>query len=174
MNEDKILLEGFKSGNPKSFENLIIKYRQKGINFAKKYLHDYYLAEDIVQESFAEIYVYRDRYDPKYSFKSYLYSIIRNKSVDYIRKNHSIPVKEISLTTEDTPEKSFFNKDRKNTVIEKINQMKMDYRMAIYLVEYEELSYKEIAKIMNKNMTQVKILIYRARKKLKNLLEGEV
>lgn len=172
--EDSSLIENFLNGDKDSFEKLIIKYRVPAIYFAKRFIKDSYLAEDIVQESFADIYVHSERYNSKYSFKSYLYAIIKNKCVDYIRKNKSLPFEEIDSITNYTPEMEFLEKERNNIVLEKINQMKDDYRLAIYLVEYEQLSYKEIAKIMDKSLAQIKILIFRARKKLKNLLEGEV
>lgn len=174
MDDDRILMKRFIAGDKESFEKLIIKYRDSGINFAKRYLNDSHLAEDILQESFAAIYVYRERYNPKFSFKAYLFSIIRNKCVDFIRKNQIIPLDDINLTTENTPESAFLNKEKQNMIIHQINRMKKDYRMAIYLIEYEGLSYKEAANIMDKNLAQIKVLVYRARRKLKSLLEGEV
>jgi RNA polymerase sigma factor (sigma-70 family) len=85
MDEDSALIKSFLKGNNESFERLIIIHRAKALSFAQRYLHDMYAAEDIVQESFADIYVYRERYKDRYSFKTYLFTIIRNKSVDYIR-----------------------------------------------------------------------------------------
>ncbi|MBS4539018.1 sigma-70 family RNA polymerase sigma factor [Clostridium sp. D2Q-11] len=174
MEEDKELIEGILHENDISFEKLILKYRKPAIYFAQKILRDPYIAEDVVQESFADFYVYKERFNPKYSFKTYLFTIIRNKSVDYIKKNRITFEENIEISTEDTTEKAYLNKERRDIVLSKINELKRDYRLAIYLVEFEELSYKEIAQIMNKNIAQVKIIIYRARKKLQTLLKGEV
>jgi RNA polymerase sigma-70 factor (ECF subfamily) len=82
MDEDSALIKSFLKGNNESFERLVIIHRAKALSFAQRYLHDMYAAEDIVQESFADIYVYRERYKDRYSFKTYLFTIIRNKSVD--------------------------------------------------------------------------------------------
>lgn len=174
MKEDKELIEGVLMGDEISFEKLILKYRKPAIYFAQKILRDPYIAEDIVQESFGDFYVYKERYNTKYSFKTYLFTIIRNKSVDYVKKNRITLKGEIEISTEDTTVEAYLNKERRDIVLSKINELKRDYRLAIYLVEFEELSYKEISQIMNKNLAQVKIIIYRARKRLQTLLEGEV
>lgn len=167
-------MEGFQQGDRESFEKLILKHRANALSFAKKIIKDPHLAEDMVQESFANLYVYRDRYNPKYSFKSYLFTIVRNKCVDYIRKNNNILFQDIHQATSCIVEEEVITKEQNSIITKKINQMKDDYKTALYLVEYEELSYAEIANIMGKNLAQVKILIYRARKKLQKLLEGEI
>ena len=51
--------------------------------------------------------------------------------------------------------------------------MKEEYKTVIYLIDYEEFSYKEAGIIMGKNLAQIKILVFRARKKLKLLIEQE-
>ncbi|WP_026894688.1 RNA polymerase sigma factor [Clostridiisalibacter paucivorans] len=172
MNEDKVLMTKFQNGDKYSFEQLILKYRNTGISFAKRFLHDRYMAEDVVQESFAYIYVYRDRYNDKYSFKTYLFTIIRNKSIDYIRKENRIVLyKDDSFVDLNSPEERVIEKEDKDLLNISINKLNDSYRTAIYLIDYEGFKYKEAAKIMGKNLAQMKILIYRARKKLKCLLE---
>ena len=69
-----------------SFEKIVLEYRENSINFAKRYINDAQICEDIAQEAFAAVYVNRDKYNPKMSFKTWLFSIIHNKCVDYIRK----------------------------------------------------------------------------------------
>lgn len=175
MDEDSALIKKFLNGDNESFERLIVMHRTKALSFAQRYVHDMYTAEDIVQESFADIYVYRERYKEKYSFKTYLYTIIRNKSIDFIRKNKNIFVNENmeSLEASDL-EEDFFKKEETSTVRNKINELKDDYRSIIYLIEYYNFTYEEAARIMGKNLGQIKVLVYRARKKLKTMLEREV
>lgn len=175
MDEDKLLMKKFKEGNEGCFEELIIKYRNAAVRFAAQYTKDEYIAEDIAQESFAYLYVYKDKYNEKYSFKTYLFTIIKNKSIDYYRKIMKEKYRQSScdLSSFDTPEEITLKNERKNLVINNINKLKKDYKTAVYLIDYEEFSYKEAGKIMGKNMAQMKILVYRARKKLKLLMEQE-
>ena len=174
-NEDSALVKKFQAGDNESFEKLIVKHRAKALSFAQRYVHDPYEAEDIVQECFADIYVYRERYKNTYSFKTYLFTIIRNKSIDYIRKSKNFyPYENYNGKSEETPEEKYLEKERNNLVREMVNELRDDYKTIIYLVEYYDFSYDEASKIMGKNLGQIKILVYRARKKLKIMLEKEV
>lgn len=183
MDEDKLLMKEFQDGNKKSFEKIIIKYRASAISFAERYIHDRYMAEDIVQESFAYLYVYRDRYNSKYSLKTYLFTIIRNKSIDYFRKNSKVDLWEECYMmdkmrdnigdSKNNLEEIILKREENNMLKENIKKLKIEYQTAIYLIDYEEFSYKEAAKIMNKNLAQMKILVFRARRKLRTFIEGE-
>ena len=81
MNDDVALMQSVKAGCKESFEKLVLKYRTNAISFAMKYVKTRETAEDIVQDSFASIYVYSDRYTPRSSFKTYLFRVVRNKCV---------------------------------------------------------------------------------------------
>lgn len=173
MEEDKSLMQAFKAGSNDSFEKLVIKYRQRAISFCISFVHDYYIAEDIAQECFAYIYVYKEKYCEKYSFTTYLFTILRNKCIDYTRKNHDMPVDKIPEKTIEETESIVLKKEQRKIIKAKINNMKEDYKTVIYLIDYYEFSYKETAEIMGKSIMQIKILIFRARQKLKLLLEEE-
>jgi len=174
--EDLKLIDSFIDGDKTSFEELMIEYQESAIAFAKRYVIDEYIAEDIAQEAFAYIFVHREKYKRKYSFKTYLFTIIKNKSIDYIRKNKRINFLEnmepknysAAIIDENylSAENEVMKKEEIEVVKECLKQLKADYRTVLYLYEYEDLSYKEIAKIMNKNIAQIKILMFRARKKL--------
>ncbi|WP_102401720.1 RNA polymerase sigma factor [Haloimpatiens massiliensis] len=174
MEEDLHLMRKFKDGDLESFEKIVIKYRKSAVAFSQSYVHDYYIAEDIVQESFGYIYVYKEKYNEKYKFKTYLFTIIRNKSIDYIRKKSTVPLSEIhnDISKDDTVE-SILNQEKRKMLKDKIYELKDEYRNVIYLIDFEGFSYKEAAEIMGKNLMQIKILIYRARKKLRVSIEKE-
>ena len=173
MEEDLKLINNFRQGNRESFEKLVIKYRKNSVTFCETFVHDYYTAEDIVQESFAYIYVYIERYNEKYSFKTYLFTILRNKSIDFIRKKAYITLDEINEPVScDSIEDTLLKKEQINMVRRKLNELKEDYRTVIYLIDFYDFSYADAAKIMKKSLVQTKILIYRARQKLKLLLKG--
>ncbi|MBU5591243.1 RNA polymerase sigma factor [Clostridium sp. MSJ-4] len=174
MEEDLILMKNFKAGDKESFERLVIKYRENAINFCQSFVHDYHISEDIAQDSFTYIYVYKERYNEKYAFKTYLFTILRNKSIDYIRKNHDITLNKIpeSIFPKET-EDIVLQKEEQALIKEKINELNNDYKTIIYLIDFQEFSYKDAAKIMGKNLMQIKILIYRARQRLKVLIKEE-
>ncbi|GAA0182315.1 RNA polymerase sigma factor RpoE [Clostridium sediminicola] len=172
MDEDKSLMIRFQNGDKEAFEELILKYRQNATNFAVRFLNDSYIAEDIVQECFAYLYVNRDKYNIKFSFKTYLFTMIKNKSIDYIRKwNRVSPCSDVEINeiNLNSPEEIYIQKEENNEINRNINKLKDDYKTVVYLIDYEGFTYKETARIMKKTLPQIKIMIYRARKKLKTL-----
>lgn len=74
MNLTKEHISGFVNGDHNAFEILVVTYRHNAINFAKRYVRDIYICEDIVQEAFASAYVYRDKYNPQMPFKTWLFT----------------------------------------------------------------------------------------------------
>lgn len=173
MEEDLNLIKNFIQGDRESFEKLVLKYRKMSVAFCETFVHDYYTSEDIVQESFAYIYVYIERYNEKYSFKTYLFTILRNKSIDYIRKKSFISLDEINEpSTGGSTEDAVLKKEQIKIVQQKLNELKEDYRTVIYLIDFYDFSYGDAAAIMKKSLVQTKILIYRARQKLKVLIKG--
>ena len=119
--DDKEWMLLVRDGNKEAYEVLIKKHMSQAKAFALKYVHDTYAAEDIVQESFADIYVQRFNYDRQYSFTTYLYAIIKNKAMNYLKKNRELPMSSFEEQTETplleqklindvTPETEYFRK----------------------------------------------------------------
>lgn len=173
MLDDKTLIKKFLAGDDESFEELIIKYRANAISFAIRYIKDYHFAEDIVQESFATIYVYKERYNNKYPFKTYLFTIIRNKAIDKLRKLKKINNQPYEFKLYRSPEDIVIEQEQTCVIMQKFSELKEEYQTVLYLSQYENLKQKEIAKVMNKSVAQIKVLNYRAKKKLQKLCEKE-
>lgn len=171
---DRELMKRIKEGDKEAFEALIALYQQSALAFARRLLSDSYTAEDVVQEAFAYLYVYRDKYNEKYSPKTYLYSIIRHKCIDDFRKKKRLaPWHEMAAGSEDCLEERLLQKEKNKILYKSMDKLKEDYRIVIFLIDYEGFTYKEVCEIMDKNLAQIKILVFRARRKLKGLLEEE-
>ena len=70
-------------------------------------------------------------------------------------------------------EEEIFQKETIESLKENIKKLKPEYQSAIYLADLEDLSYKEISKILDKSLPQVKVLIHRARKALQKIARRE-
>jgi RNA polymerase sigma-70 factor (ECF subfamily) len=162
-----VLVQG---GDREAFETLVLRHRIPAIRFAQRYIRDEFTAEDIVQDSFTIIYVKRMAYNTKYSFKTFLYTIIRNKCIDYLRKIKHQSLEEVEIIAS-SAEEVVIDKEERKEVRRLVSTLNEEYQRAIYLYEYEDMSYKEIAKIMNKTVAQIKITIFRARKKIQKAVE---
>ena len=176
--EDNELMLLVRGGNKEAYEILMKKYLPQAKAFACKYVHDSHAAEDIIQESFVDIYIQRFSFDSRYSFSAYLNAIIKNKALNYLRKNRELPMSSFDEQTElpllerelidiATPETAYFQKADYRELMDAIQKLNEDEKNLLYLYAAEELPYKEIARRMGITVGQVKIRLFRARKKLR-------
>lgn len=173
MEEDKRLYNEFILGNNDAFEQIMNKYRENLIYFIQRIVKSFDVAEDIAQDVFVYVLINKKEYDFKYTLKTYLYTIGRSRAINYLKKEKRC----VSLNLEHQGnyeiEEIMFLNERKRNLKESINKLLPQHQLVIYLAKIEELPYKEICKIMNKSMVQIKMLIYRARKNLKIILGKE-
>lgn len=168
---DNELMACTAAGYKKAYEILVLRYRREAQNYCNSLIKDPSWAEDIIQDSFADIYVRRKDYKDEFSFRTYLYAVIRHKAIDHLRKNGRLRFAEdrfpeaLGMETE-SPEEKYLQKESKDQMAEWIRELPQNQREALYLFCVKGMSYGEIAGYMKKNTAQVKIWIYRARKKL--------
>ena len=111
------------------------------------------------------------------SFKAYLYKTARNLALRHKRK-HRIPF----LRLEELPfepqsdglaDTELLRSERERQLYAALEQLKAEYREALYLVYWEDMSYQSAAAVMGKNVQQVTNLVHRGKKNLKGILERE-
>ena len=176
MDIDQKLYREFLAGNMKSFDKLVDKYRNTLISFITTFIRKNDLAEDLAQDVFVYILMNKKEYDFKFSMKTYLYAIAKSRAINYLNKNKRIlyiedyPTKDIEIYQ---TEEQFMVNENKRKIHNAIKNLNTNQQRIIYLVDIEDMSYKETAKIMDISIPQVKMTLYRARKKLKDILEKE-
>ena len=172
---DNELMELAGQDDREAFETLVLRYYREAIRAAERMVHDKMQAEDIAQDCFADIYVQRRRYKPSCSFRTYLYALVKHKSVDYLRKSggreglleaEKLCWLEEQPGPEGSPEEEYLKRERVREAAEQIGSLPQVQRRALYLYAVEDRSYQEIAGILHKSIPQIKIAIHRARKKL--------
>ena len=178
MMEGESSYRRFLAGEQAAFEELVEAYSKNLIYFLNRYVHDLDAAENLAADTFVELLVHRQRYHFQVSFKTYLFSIGRNKARAYLRKARNFPYdalknqesqKELLLL-----EDAILAQERKKAVNEALSSLKQEYRLVIHLLYFEELSYAEAAQIMGKSRKQIDNLAYQAKLSLKKLLGKEV
>lgn len=168
--------------NKEKIEELIRLYRESLIYFLYGYVKNYDLAEDLAEDVFVEIIVHPERFKRQSSEKTYLFTIGRNKAVDYIRKNSRITsfenAESIDIETSNessvNPEFEILRDERKRKLGEALGKIKDEYRQAIHLIYMEEMSYQEAALVMNKSKKQVENLVFRGKAALREILRDEI
>lgn len=171
---DKELYKEFLLGNKESFEKIVIKHKDSIIYFIQRYVRSVDIAEDLAQDVFVYILIHKKNYKFEYSLKTYLYTIAKSKALNYIkREKRIVALDENQFEDLEELEEKVFRNERTEKLKKAIKKLKTDYQNAIYLADIEELSYKEIAHILKKTDSSVKVLIHRARKALEKIMIEE-
>lgn len=171
---DKELYKEFLHGNKESFEKIVIRHKDAIIYFIQRYVKSIDIAEDLAQDVFVYILIHKKNYKFEYSLKTYLYTIAKSKALNYIKRERRIvELDENQFEDLEELEEKVFKNERAENLKKAIQKLKIEYQSAIYLADIEELSYKEIAHILKKTDSSVKILIHRARKALEKVVMEE-
>lgn len=166
-------------GSAAAFEQLMELFREHLIFFLYRYVRDMHAAEDLAEDVFVELLLHRHRYHFKCSLKTYLFTIARNKAVNYVKreaKRHEL--NEAFVLHEDDEaavlEEHLLKEETQRRVSAGLQKLSEDHRTVLHLLYMEELSVKDAAKVMGKTPKQVESLAYRARGALRaQMEEGE-
>lgn len=175
--KDEILYRNYINGDKDAATPLVSKYGDMLTMYINKYINDIDEAEDLMIETFSRIFAKARPIKGEGSFKAYLFKIARNLALRY-RKKHNISIVAFEELSSEPHSDVFADNElllgeRKEELYSAMKKLKQEYWEALYIVYFEDMSYKEAAKIMGKNEQQVTKLIYRGKQKLKQLLEKE-
>lgn len=176
----------YQEGDEEAFEDLVRSYSGSVFALLTRFLGPSSAREDLVQEVFLRVVRARERYQPTARFSTWLYRIVFNLCVNE-RQRLSIR-KEVSLegapdgertggiaSIEDEgatpPSLGMEQEDVVEAVRAAIAALPSNQRMALLLAKYEELSYAEIAKVMDSSEKAIKSLVHRARENLRSTLQ---
>ena len=171
---DKQLYREFLLGDNESFEKIVIRHKNPIIYFIQRYVKNLDIAEDLAQDVFVYLLVNKKNYKFEYSLKTYLYTIAKSKSLNYIkREKRIVELDENQYEDSEELEEKVFKNEKSENLKKAIKKLKVDYQNAIYLADIEQLSYREIGHILKKTDSSVKVLIHRARKALEKIIVEE-
>jgi RNA polymerase sigma-70 factor (ECF subfamily) len=183
---DAALMLRVKRGDRAAFVALVEKYKQPLHNFIHRTLRDETEAEDLAQNVFLQVYKSRDRYERTAKFSTWLFTIARNLCLNEIRRRSRHPAESLEEThneNEDQPQRQYEDKkvllatenvlhgELAAKIEEALAELPENQRTAILLCRQDELSYEEIAKILDCSLSATKSLIHRGRETLKEKLK---
>lgn len=163
------------------FVQLYHKYRYFLWYLARERLQDDHLAEDAVQETFLALTHHIDKVGCVESAvtRNFLATIVKNKATDLWRKRQGImeekeasPKQEAEVFGEDVLDQ-YLVKESYERILQAIQKLDEIYRVVFELKYLHELSDREIADLLGVTPKVVNVRIFRARKKLQNLLREE-
>jgi RNA polymerase sigma-70 factor (ECF subfamily) len=184
--KDTELINAINSGKKSLFYDLVKQYEEKLYNFGMKMCRETRDAEDMVQETFLNVYRYLPDFRHESKFKNWLYRIAASICIKKRRKSKFAPQKEISLedfipeNKENIPDslplwaseplEKVLNDELSYNIRNAILSLPEKYRIVLVLRDIEGFSTEETAQILNLKPASVKVRLHRARLFLKEKL----
>lgn len=169
MTSDEALMLEFQRGSRPALEELFARYRQPLYGFFRRRLDSRERSEDLAQETFLAVMRAAERYEPRALVRTYLYGIAL-KLLFAERRKFSREAPGKSSAEPSTNE----NPDAVLWVRQALAKLDVAEREILMLREYEQLSYAEIAELLQIPMNTVRSKLFRARLTLKSYLAPEV
>jgi RNA polymerase sigma factor (sigma-70 family) len=171
--------KGVRKGERVLFESTVLPYLNSGYNLARFLTRNEQDAEDIVQEAFLRALRSFDSFVPGRDGRAWLLAIIRNCFRTWLKRNRLhgaiLPVDDESpavIATWSDPEAELIKKANSQLVRKALEGLPSEYQEILILRELEELSYKEIAQIIERPLGTVMSRLSRARRELYARLAG--
>lgn len=165
-------------GKSSAFTTLVNRHKDHAYNLAIRICGNNEEAEEVAQDAFLKAYRSLDRFRMKSSFSTWLYRIVYNTAISHVR-TRNIPTMNLDdfpavlsdFATDSSSEETEMMEYRKSLVNFALKNLKEDDRALITLFYYEDLPVDEIAEITGIGRSNVKTKLFRARKKMSEIIE---
>lgn len=164
--------------NTDAFGVLVERYHRGLCIYLFNMLKDEMVAEDIAQDAFVRAYQKLDKFNPEYSFSTWLYRIARNLGLRHIDKNKqhyaAYDVTEIEDNTAESAQKVVEKAEQTITIEDAITKLKPEYQDVINLYYWNEKSYEEISEIMEAPVGTIRTWLHRSKNDIRKELYGQI
>jgi RNA polymerase sigma-70 factor, ECF subfamily len=183
--DDAQLLQALKANEESAYEVLISRFQQPVYNLVFRLLNDPADASDAVQDVFLKVFRNVESFRGQSSLKTWVYRIALNEAYNHRRWFSRHRKQEVGLETDEEGSRSWIesisdsscdpyeitlNEERHQLIEDALREINPDFRAAVVLRDLEELSYEEIAEVMQVSLGTVKSRILRGREALRRVL----
>ena len=184
--DDLSLVRRCQAGDQRAFDELVAKYRTRVYAMIYHLVHNEQDAWDLAQDGFLKAWKSLDKFRFQSSFYTWLYRIMTNVAIDWLRKKqiqgtqefddtvglHEIePGSDLAPKNEPHPIKKLERGEVRQRIDAAIAKLSPEHRTVILLKEMEDLQYHEIAETVGCSIGTVMSRLFYARKKLQTLLK---
>ena len=185
--EETRLVTACQQGDSSAFNLLVWRWEKPLYNFIYKYVGDATLAEDLVQDTFIRVLKSIGRYTHQGSFSTWLYRIAINLCKDHLKRKRLPLVSLHDYYTTDSGERVYVQdrisdeeartdeslkvEEREELVRRLLASLPEEQRIVILLKEYQELTFREIAEVLNVPEGTVKSRLYHGLRAMRESLE---
>ncbi|MCB9437583.1 MAG: sigma-70 family RNA polymerase sigma factor [Anaerolineales bacterium] len=182
VSAEQDLIQQALAGDVDAFGELVRLYEQPVFNLTYRMLGDGQEAEDAAQEAFIRAYSNLRSYDTSRSFKTWLFSIASNHCIDRLRKrrltwvsiDEPLPPHPALVSDQFDPERSLVNQERSQLVQAMLSDLAPDYRAAVIMRYWYDMSYADIASALETTESAIKSRLFRARQMLADKLDTRI
>lgn len=167
-------LERVKAGDVDAFETLFRRNCQSLLNFARRFVRDDEIAENLVQDVFVEVWQNKSRIKPELNFRIYLFKAVKNKALNHLNRqnaeNNLILHLDTSTGKSVSPEDDLRGREIRQAINQAIENLPEKCRLIFAMNRFDGLSYAEIADILKISIKTVETQMGRALKYLRKRL----
>jgi len=174
----EVLYQRFLGGNSSAFEELVALYEDELSRFIYGIVNDYHETEHLMIDTFAQLALNKKPFKGDSTLKTYLFGIAKNLTMQHIKKRK----RDQHISFEEVAELDIGNSESIQDILEKeeatsslraaMRELKKEYHAVLILLYFENMSYRQAGRAMNKSEKQIKDLAYRAKATLKKKLEN--
>jgi RNA polymerase sigma-70 factor, ECF subfamily len=174
---DQELIDSIKNGNHSDYSVLIDRYKNKAFSMLKRMLRNEFDAEEVLQDAFLKAFRSLENFKGEAKFSTWFYRIVYNSALTKLSSKRRKIELEMSSVEDHLDLESNFNSidAEKNNISELVNEMinllPEKYSTIITLFYLNELTCEEIAETMNITLSNVKVLLHRARNSMRDVIE---
>jgi RNA polymerase sigma-70 factor (ECF subfamily) len=186
--EDSELIQAINAGDRQRFRELVQRYEHKLYTFGRRMCRDESDAEDLVQDTFLNVFRYLKDFRYETKFKNWLYRVAANTALKQRRRSKfarepDLPLEDV-LDREEAPGpaqvtewarmplEQLLNEELLGLLRQAIWSLPEKYRIVVILRDIEEFSTEDTAQILNLSPANVKVRLHRARLFLRDKLKG--
>ena len=158
-------------GDRNAYRFIIEAYQRKVFSISLCFTRSVPAAEDLTQDTFLAVYESLHRFDLERSFTNWILRIATNHGLKFKRKKRAIPSDKIEISVEPEPLANLINEEQQRLVIQALEKLPEEQKLALWLYYFLDQSYAQIAEILEMPLHLVKIRLFRGKKTLGELLQ---
>ncbi|MDO4503324.1 MAG: RNA polymerase sigma factor [Coriobacteriia bacterium] len=177
---DEQLYRAYLKGDERALRTLVERHGENLTLFLTGMVNDYGEARNLMHESFAVAATTTRLFLGHSSFKTWLFGIGRNLALQELRRAKKVYLTDFSEiegslpNREPLPQAVLEKEERAQQLHDALQRIPLDYRQALTLVYFQDMSYTEAGRVMGKSQKQVSNLVYRGKLKLRDILEADL
>jgi RNA polymerase sigma factor (sigma-70 family) len=179
--DDQYYIDRIIAGNSGEFAVLVNRYKDMVFTLAYKMIKNREQAEEVCQDAFVKTFKSLDTFKAESKFSTWLYKITYNSCLDHLKKYKNInsivsfeDLSEGQLTAMENILDETDQAERNQKIQQCLHLMAGEEAFLLILYYFDDLSIEDMAKVLKTNSNNVKIKLFRSRKKLATILREQL